>query len=340
MGEEEMRHFRFIIPAILALALAACDVHELPVGDADVAVTLNLRYNYDLPQYQTMDFDTRADGQQYITRYVINLYKYASETYSTTPSYSFVFLGTSIKNLDNTFTFGVEAANYRVVVWTDYIAYGTEVDLFYNPTDFSEVVLTNKYYGAEPMRDCFFGSEDMLMADLLASGSTYDCTVNLERPVARFNFISTDSDKFLDYWIQQLALRNGTFVKKDKKDLDLNKFSVRFVYPQYLPNTFNLHSGKAVDSATGVSFTTNMQVLEDGNIDLGFDWVFMGDEGKVVVSLELYDQDGTYISTVSNITVPVKRGQQTTVIGKILTSGISSGISIDPTYDGEFTVFI
>lgn len=336
-----MKKLLIISLALLATIVAACDVHELPVGDSDVAVTLNLKFKTDLPQYQTMDFSTRAGSLEYQTRYVINMYKYASESYSSVPSYTFVFVDDNTSVLDNTFTFGAEAANYRVVVWTDYVEKGTTAaNLFYDPTNFSEVTLTKTYYGAEPMRDCYFGSENMFMADLLASGSSFECTVNLERPVARFNFVSTDEDKFLDYWIQQLALRNGTYVKMDKRDLDINKFTVRFVYPQYLPNTFNLHTGKAVDSATGVSFTTNMFKMEDGNIDLGFDWVFMGDEGKVVVSLELYDQDNTYISTVSNITVPVKRGQQTTVVGNILTSGISSGISIDPTYDGEFTVFI
>lgn len=335
-----MRHARFIIPALLALVLGACDVHELPVGDADVAVTLRLNYNYDLPQYRTLDFDTRADGQQYITRYVINLYKYASDTYSDTPAYSFVFLGTNTRELDNTFTFGAEAANYRVVVWTDFIAHGTEIDLFYNPTNFSEVVLTDKYYGAEPMRDCYFGSEDMFMADLLASGSTFECAVNLERPVARYNFVATDKDQFLDFWVRQLAIRSGTMVKVDKSSLDLNQFTVKVIYPQFLPSAFNIRTGRAVDSRLGVSFTTPMKVMEDGNVDLGFDWVFMGDEGKVIVTLEFYDQDGNYISTVSNIEVPLKRSAQTTIMGKVLTSGINSGVSIDPTYDGEFNVMI
>jgi hypothetical protein len=60
----------------------------------------------------------------------------------------------------------------------------------------------------------------------------------------------------------------------------------------------------------------------------------------VVVSLSFYDENWEYISTVSNVEVPLHRSGLTTVTGKILTNGISSGISIDPTYDGEFNLIL
>ena len=218
---------------------------------------------------------------------------------------------------------------------------GSEDDLFYDTSDFSEVKLTGSYAGNEPMRDCFYGSTDLEMATLLTYDCTYEAEVQMGRPIAKFNFISTDRDKFIDYWVQQQAIRSGSLVKIDRNKVDLNKFTVRWVYPQFLPNTFNLHSGRPVDSATGVRFDVPMRVNEDGNVDLGFDWMFVNPtESKVVVSLEIYDQEGAYLSTVSNIEVPLMRSHFTTVEGNILTNGINNGVSIDPTYDGEFTIIL
>lgn len=338
------RYLHIIAFMLLAVLPVACDVHELPGGDTDIAVSLHLKFDTDLPQYTTVDFTKAGSGvSDWRVRYIVRLYKYASETYSRTPAYTFTFFSEDTGELDRTLYLKAEAANYRVAVWTDFVKAGTEEGFFYNADDFSEVRLSGTYYGQDEHRDCFYGSNDLEMATLLTYDASYEATVELGRPLARFNFISTDREKFIDYWIQQVAIRNGSFVKMDRGSLDLNKFHVRWVYPQFLPNTFNLHNDRPVDSATGVSFDAEMSVREDGNVDLGFDWMFVnpkGTESKVIVSLEIYDQDGTYVSTVSNIEVPLMRSQQTTVIGNILTSGINNGVSIDPTYDGEFNVMI
>lgn len=337
-----MRNSLRIFAVLLAvLGLAACDVHELPHGETRVAVTLDLKFDTSLPQYTTVYYNTKAGDPEWQTRYIVRLYKYASSDYSRDPSYTFVLTDRELDELDHKVYFMAEAANYRAVVWTDFVKAGSEDDLFYDTSDFSEVKLTGSYAGNEPMRDCFYGSTDLEMATLLTYDCTYEAEVQMGRPIAKFNFISTDRDKFIDYWVQQQAIRSGSLVKIDRNKVDLNKFTVRWVYPQFLPNTFNLHSGRPVDSATGVRFDVPMRVNEDGNVDLGFDWMFVNPtESKVVVSLEIYDQEGAYLSTVSNIEVPLMRSHFTTVEGNILTNGINNGVSIDPTYDGEFTIIL
>lgn len=338
-----MRKLRLIALALTALFFAAaCDVHELPYGEPRVDVTLHLSYDYDMPQYRTVEFTKAGDDTQYQTRYVVKLFKYTSEDYSHAASYEFIYYSSELDNLDRTVKFQCEPAHYRVEIWTDYVLANSTADLFYNPSDFSEVTLTSSYEGNNIRRDAFYGALEADLSTLLSTESTYEDTIHLARPLARYNLISTDKEQFLDYWVQQLAIRSGTMVKVDRSSLDLNKFRVRFVYPQYLPSAFNLHSDRPVDSRTGVKFDALMSVREDGDVDLGFDYVMVGGEteGKVIVSLELYDQDDTYISTISNIEVPLMRSHQTTVIGKILTSGISSGVSIDPTFDGEFVIQI
>jgi len=326
-----------ILPAVM---LAGCDVHELPEGESNVLVTLNLKFNTDLPQYQTIDY-TKANSEDWQLRYIVRLYKYTSDTYDRAPAYTYTYYNQDITSMDCTLPLLAEAANYRVLVWADYIKPNTKEDVFYNTADFGDISLLGDYCGAEIMRDCFYGGTDLQMAELLTYDSVYEATVELGRPLARFNFISTDKDKFIDYWVQQLAIRSGTYVKPDRNSIDLNQFHVRYVYPQFLPNTFSLHTDKPVDSATGIRFDADMSIRDDGMVDLGFDWMFVNPtESKVIVSLEIYDQDWSYVSTINNIEVPLMRSQQTTIQGNILTSGINSGISIDPTYDGEFTVYL
>ena len=332
---------RIIVALLTFGGLYSCDVHELPEGETRIAVALNLKFDTSLPLYKTVDYNTKADYPAWQTRYVVKLFKYSSSTYNLTPDYSFVVTSADLSKLDHSVYLMAEAANYRVVVWTDFVPAGTQDDYFYDTSNFSEITLKGSYAGNEPMRDCFYGSADLEMAELLNYDSSFEADIQLSRPIAKFNFVSTDRDKFIDYWIQQSAIMNGSMVKIERSQVDLGKFHVRFVYPQFLPNTFNLHNGRPVDSATGVRFTAPMAVMEDGNVDLGFDWVFVNPtESKVVVSLEIYDQNNNYISTISNIEVPLMRSQLTTVKGNILTNGLNNGVSIDPTYDGEFTVLI
>ena len=339
-----MKKLLKVLPLLAALTLAAaCDVHEIPHGYPLVSLTLDLKYSYDITQYTTIDFRTRAGvpDNGYQARYIVRLYKYASDDWQRTPAYEYVYYSNGLDDLDRRVRLEVEPANYHVIAWTDYVEAATMKDYYYDASDFSELKLTGEYSGCDVRRDGFFGSADLELASILVNGGEHEATVEMGRPFARYNLISMDKEQFIDYWIQQIAMRDGTMVKTDRQNINLNKFKVKFIYPQYLPSTFNLHSGKPVDSTVGVSFWTTMSVREDGDVDLGFDYVFVNPtETKVNLMLEIYDDKGTYISTVSDIVIPLMRSQQTTVKGKILTSGISSGISIDPTYDGEFNIQI
>ena len=84
-----------------------------------------------------------------------------------------------------------------------------------------------------------------------------------------------------------------------------------------------------------------MHQREDGMVEIGADWVLQGaKEGLVVVLLEFYDAEGMYLSTLQSVEIPLLRGHLTTIQGKLLTSGVNSGITIDPTFDGDFNVYL
>ena len=339
------RLFAVILGAMALLGLAGCDVHELPVGSSDVAVKLHLAFDTELPDFRTVIYPASKaeDIDPVRVCYYLHVYRGVPGDFEREPYYSEVWVDDYDGGLvSRDFSLDLKAGRYLVQVWMDFMPqfpYRTEP--YYTIQDFEDIRMVEPYAGADEMRVAYCGQLELPLETILEAGSTYEVTLPMERPMARYRFLATDIDEFLQYWAKQYAQMHGLSVKPDVTSKRIEEFSVRVVYPQYLPSAFSLFQDRPVDAATGVSFTLPMKETEDGKVDLGFDWVFQGaDEGVVVVALEFYDQDGEYIATFPSLEVPLLRGHLTTVEGRILTAGVNSGIAIDPTFDGEFTIEI
>ena len=331
-----IRRFLLFLTMAAALSVTACRVHEVPVDGDDGAVvelTLNLKFDKSLPQYQDITYDSKAGGAHQV-RYVVGLYRYmVGDTPESKPDYLFAFMEESME--DRSFTVEVFPARYKVLVWSDYVegarAYYTSPAFDENPTaeNFAEVTLASgAHEGNSPWRDAFYGNEDADLGVYLANRSTHSMDVAMTRPNARFNFVATDKDEFISYW-----------TAKGTKSYDLSDLGVKISYPQFFPCTFNLLQERPIDARNGVEFASRATVLDDGTIDLGYDWVFANaDQTSIVVTLSFYDAAGKFISSLPGITVPLCRGKNTTIKGALLTNGVDSGISIDPNYDGIIVV--
>lgn len=325
---------RTLIPILCALLVTAgCNVHEIPEGgDAFpyVELALHLSLPQDLPQFRTVEYASKAAAPE--ARYIVRFYPYVNQNYADKPVHEFTFKDTELK--DQTFQCDVLPLDYHIEVWADWEGH-------YQAEDFQSVeVLTQPYAGASIYRDAFCGATDLVLSNHVENISQDEASLILHRPNARFNIVATDKDVFLRFWAAKIAERSGT-EGKETNPVDLDEFRIRILYPQFLPYVYNLHAGRHIDSATGVSFDGTMEELEDGSVQLGWDWVFANDDkSSVVVSVAIYEADGTFISQVDNIQIPLSPGKNTTVKGNLLSSGVHSGISIDPSFDGEFTVII
>ena len=330
------RRVLLFLAACIFLA-GGCRVHEVPTdggpdGGSVVELTLKLNLDKALSLYQEIPFETKAE--EYEARYVVALFRYASETPNTKPDY--VFLFTEPEMQDRSYMVEVAPMNYKVVAWVDYVKGG---EAFYtspllagameSESSFQEVTLVpGSYTGNSPWRDAFYGAQDVKLASYLTNRSQHEMEVTLARPNAHFNFVATDRDQFIE-----------NIASKGSNHFDVSDFSVKVTYPQFLPCTYNLFTDKPVDSRTGVSFDVEPTLLEDGNVEVGSDWVFANaDKTTVIVSLSFYDAKGQYISSLNNIEVPLCQGKNTTIKGALLTNGVSSGISIDPSFDGEIII--
>ena len=105
-----------------------------------------------------------------------------------------------------------------------------------------------------------------------------------------------------------------------------------------MPNSFNAYSNKPIDATVGVSFNSKIKILENGDAELGFDYIFVnGAESSISVSVEVYDYDGELLSQFEPIEVPLVRSHLTTIKANFLTVG-TGGVSITPDYDGDLNI--
>ena len=108
-----------------------------------------------------------------------------------------------------------------------------------------------------------------------------------------------------------------------------------------MPNTFNALTDKAIDSSTGVQFTSRLTPFSDTEASMGFDYVFVNsDESSVVVNLGVFNKEGKQLAMVTNVNVPLKRDQHTILRGKFLMADSDGGVSINPDFDGEHNIVI
>ena len=358
--------------ACALLCITSCAVHEWPEPTpADVIV--NLDFDTQMPQYKVLNEEgTRAshDGRDYDIRYTIAAYRLLQDgSYAEEPFLLKVFSKDEIEELNATFRFSIDEGSYRFYVWTDFVLAGTQSDYFYNTTSFRRISLQGTHEGNNDFRDAFSGSADLKVIRRGSKETPSTVTVQMRRPLAKFEFITTDLQEFITKTIEAMirkeeaeaAAKAGeakseggdnpediTPTESDTKTgdtktpvVDLEKYTVVFFYSGYMPNAYNMMEGKPCDSATGVKFSSAISTIDNHDARLGFDYVFVnGEESSVMVTVALYDEEGTQLSISRQIEVPIKRSMLTTVRGSFLMQNTGGGVAIDPGFDDEFNIYI
>ena len=364
---------RSVISLVCALlCITSCAVHEWPEPTpADVIV--NLDFDTQMPQYKVLNEEgTRAshDGRDYDIRYTIAAYRLLQDgSYAEEPFLLKVFSKDEIEELNATFRFSIDEGSYRFYVWTDFVLAGTQGDYFYNTTNFRRISLQGTHEGNNDFRDAFSGSADLKVIRRGSKETPSTVTVQMRRPLAKFEFITTDLQEFITKTIEAMirkeeaeaAAKAGetkseggdnpkdiTPTESDTKTgdtktpvVDLEKYTVVFFYSGYMPNAYNMMEGKPCDSATGVKFSSAISTIDNHDARLGFDYVFVnGEESSVMVTVALYDEEGTQLSISRQIEVPIKRSMLTTVRGSFLMQNTGGGVAIDPGFEDEFNIYI
>ena len=326
----------------LLFTAASCGVHEFPEDeDMTEAVYLELDFtdSYDMDFYKTIDYLSRDGGQGYDIRYVVNAYPLVDEGNRSRDSRtsrvavsSIVVTKSDLTDLNHTVRLELPPGRYNFLVWADYVEHGKTDDLYYDSSNFEEVILTSRdrYVGNTDLRDAFRGEK---AADIPSAGEdgVTRVHVDMERPLAKFKFISNDVVKFLTEVLRSEDPENVV------SRINAGDFRVVFRYSGFVPCSFNMFTNRPADAWTGLTFEGGMVQIDDDNVELGYDYVFVnGHESTVTVSVEVYDRQGTLLSRSYPVDVPLVRNKVTIVRGQFLSVLAQGGIGIDPGFNGEY----
>ena len=350
-----------LAPVLCIMAMltgVSCAVHEWP-EPTPAGVVLNLDFNTEMPQFMVLDADgTRAsrDGNDYELRYTVEAYRQLSDgSWSETPHGRYTFTKTDLSDLNTSLRLNIDEGSYRFYVWTDFVLKSTAADFFYDTGNFRSIRLQGEHEGDNDFRDAFTGSADLKVLRRSASQMPSTVTVPMERPLAKFEFVSTDLQEFITKTMEEMLRKDSEKGDKPGKDsgkeddgdgtkspvVDLNKFRVVFYYSGYMPCAFNMMDNKPCDSATGVRFSSTIRAVDAHEARLGFDYVFVnGKESSVMVTVGLFDEEGTQLSMSNQIEVPIKRSMLTVVKGSFLMQNTGGGVTIDPGFDGEYNIVL
>ncbi len=329
-----------------AFSMASCDVHEFPKPQEKLPFILNLHFDTDWEVQEEILTKQRSALTQDI-RYVIKVFPQdvgSRTAYVATEI--FTFLRSARDGYDCSFTLDIPKGEYDVRVWADLVEPGTENDRFYNTSDFSRIALQGEYSGNTDERDAFRGSCRVNLISTIYETSPDEYTVEMQRPLAKFEFISTDIDEFVDKVLQEEAASRSNSQTESESRSDATRsiiedYRVVFYYTGFMPDVFNIFTDKPVDSATGVSFESSIRQLNETEASLGFDYVFINSHSTTgPVAGGLMDAEGNVVAMSNTIDVPISRSFHTIVRGKFLTQKASEGVTINPDFDGEHNMVI
>lgn len=336
-------YIAIMIFAVGVMFAQSCCVHEFPAPKPkEISFDLHLQYDTEMPLHtvveHTEETKSQSDVESHDVRYIVNAYDAADEN-SREVLHSFVFTKDEISELNHSVNITIPEGSYRFVVWTDYVYDGGQDDLYYDTSKFEFMALADRdHEGSNDMRDAFMGS---VISEV--SEESVEADVQMTRPMAKFNFITTDVRNFvakIREASESSSDASGAPGEASGNVTSLDEYTVVFRYNGFMTSAYNLHTDKTADARTGVIFTSKISQLTEDEAEMGFDYIFVDDESVVSIVLDVLSPQGELISRFKPVDVPLVRSKLTTVKANFLTSDADGGVSISPDYDDEYIIVI
>lgn len=349
-----MKRLHYFIMLLPMLFLYACDVHEWPDKPEKVQFTIKLNYELDMTKWQH-----RYDGKKLIElglgetydnsrekgeiRYIVRAYpilknQLVAQDYTN----EFVFKKDISEGYAQEMTLELAPGDYSIVVWSDLVE-NSNVTPYYNANAFEEISLQGEHAACNDYRDAFRGRGNISLVSDIVESSPCKIEINMQRPLAKFEFITSDLTEFIRKETARLKKYNALKSPSDDEPVPskvrIEDYEVVFSYVGFMPNRYSIFTDKPVDSATGVVFRTSLKSGDNNETSIGFDYVFVnGTESSVTIQIGICDPDGQCISLTDPIKVPLKRSHHTIIGGRFLTAETSGGVIINPDFDGDYNI--
>ena len=288
------------------------------IGLSTVALRLTLP-EPDMPAYTS----TRAkDGENTPLRCVAEVYQTGTDNLIHHREWN------SSMQPDGTYLaeLSLMPGDYDLRLWADW---GSG---YYHTDDLSAVtVLTDNYVAGEETdkKDAYYTASVLNIGE-----DNTEQAITLTRPFARYRLIANDVEGYLN------LIANG----EDYPPVE--DLQVHITYEGFFPTGFDVATGKPNDALnTGIHYTTAPVAAtsypEAEARQIGSDFVLTnGEESFVTVTIQMIDpRTGEAISTVSGIQIPYRRGHLTTVTGRFLTAGkTTGGVEVDDDWENDITI--
>ncbi len=336
----------------------SCDVHELP--DPSERAGLKIRLEFDTYMGEQDWFFTRSStSTRYIDthdmRYIVRAYLLGPDDKMSSRFEQFSYYK-PIFSVGDDYTLEEEislpAGKYRFMAWADFVSRGTDEHCYYDFGEFNNIRLYGKHQANTDYRDAYRGTADTTLVTGIAETPVTTLVLPMERPLAKYTFVTTDLQEFIDKEVRLMAVRGEQAdstrayyvvaedsTRVDTRGLNLEDYKVVFYYPMYMPSTYNIFTDKPVDSSVGVQYKSGLTVMNNDEARMGFDYVMVGNtDAKVTIQVGLFDKDDNQISMSEAFDIPLNRSMNTIVRGKFLMLDAQGGVSIDPSFNGDYNI--
>lgn len=354
-----MRHtiniIRYMLVAFaLLLSLWSCDVHEFPAPRPTIAVNVNLEFATAMRVNELNDPDYKwengiiSEGTDIVNergtiRYNVRVYSGFATRRSAAHLYKTMeFTRDLSEGYATDIPLELPEGDWTVMVWTDFVPDWQDAVPFYNSDDFVAIMLTGNHKGNTDYRDAFRGVLEMSLESSTNVVPVEEYKMLMERPLAKYEFIATDFEKFLRKEVmKKVNSAHGMNVSELMTRVGIDNYKAVFYYSGFMPCEYNMFIDKPVDSKKGVFFESQIKNIADREASLGFDYVMVnGSSASVSVQIAVFDENGEEVSRTNAMSVPLKRNHHTVMRGGFLMQQASGGIVVQPDFDGDHNVVI
>lgn len=228
--------------------------------------------------------------------------------------------------------FDFNAVEYTVTAWLDCVDNSPTFEsnsCFYNASSLSEIKRADNHISWAEEAECAFASTSINLEEYRDRwNAKVVVPLSLYSPIARFEFVATDFDKFYDY-VSDKVNRGETYsvclafecmiatafnAKKDEASIYLTSPEYNFPFP--IPDTPASFDGKIISASAFVS--DKPQTLK----------------AKVLI----FNSARMIISKSPSMEFPIERGKLTTVTGDMISDFYTGSFDINNIWDGEIII--
>lgn len=321
-------HF-LLIPALVA----ACSLYEHPEltedgepgvdpTEVNVNIDLSLQLQPETDNGAENEATTRADAGH---RHRIIVDAYQNRILSKRQVIYKEMTGAA--KLDTEISMKLHARDYQLVIWADYVSTDSDEDLYYNTTTLAPVISPETYRGNSEYKDVLYSCQELNLSKYRDQwNASITLAPEMERPVARYELIANDVEKFM---------ANGAEAG--------DKYNLRVRYLGFYNTGFHTLDGVSKHGLQYITFNRTLTVPDEGTKELSaaFDYVFIPENGNLSIAVELLDSKEKLLAR-TYLTIACKEDDRIVKRSNFLTADPSGGIGIDPgfdgTIDGELTV--